>query len=122
MTGLVAQQQCVGPLHTPLSDVAVTSLSHFDTVGTATSIGEQPMKMLCDVTKGARMCVAEALTNIVFAPITSVVLNNNAGLPHTQGTQGIFKLKKISGNFDLFFILRKVLIFSKKIQESFKIF
>ncbi len=32
MTGLVAQQQCVGPLHTPLADVAVTALSHFDTV------------------------------------------------------------------------------------------
>ena len=32
MTGLVAQQQCVGPLHTPLADVAVVALSHFDTV------------------------------------------------------------------------------------------
>ena len=32
VTGLVAQQQCVGPLHTPLSDVAVVALSHFDTV------------------------------------------------------------------------------------------
>ncbi|KAF1761804.1 hypothetical protein GCK72_010061 [Caenorhabditis remanei] len=33
VTGLVAQQQCVGPLHTPLADVAVAALSHFDTVG-----------------------------------------------------------------------------------------
>ena len=32
VTGLVAQQQCVGPLHTPLADVAVVALSHFDTV------------------------------------------------------------------------------------------
>lgn len=32
MTGLVAQQQCVGPLHTPLADVAVVALSHFDKV------------------------------------------------------------------------------------------
>lgn len=32
VTGLVAQQQCVGPLHTPLADVAVTALSHFSTV------------------------------------------------------------------------------------------
>ncbi len=29
VTGLVAQQQCVGPLHTPLADVAVTALSFF---------------------------------------------------------------------------------------------
>jgi len=34
VTGLVAQQQCVGPLHTPLADVAVVALSHFDTVFT----------------------------------------------------------------------------------------
>lgn len=32
VTGLVAQQQCVGPLHTPLADVAVIALSYFDTV------------------------------------------------------------------------------------------
>ena len=32
VTGLVAQQQCVGPLHTPLADVAVIALSHFETV------------------------------------------------------------------------------------------
>lgn len=32
VTGLVAQQQCVGPLHTPLADVAVIGLSYFDTV------------------------------------------------------------------------------------------
>ena len=32
VTGLVAQQQCVGPLHTPLADVAVTALSYHDLV------------------------------------------------------------------------------------------
>lgn len=32
VTGLVAQQQCVGPLHTPLADVAVTAISYFDHV------------------------------------------------------------------------------------------
>lgn len=29
VTGLIAQQQCVGPLHIPLADVAVTAISHF---------------------------------------------------------------------------------------------
>jgi len=28
VTGLVAQQQCVGPLHTPLANVAVTAISY----------------------------------------------------------------------------------------------
>jgi len=32
VTGLIAQQQCVGPLHTPLADVAVTALTHFSPV------------------------------------------------------------------------------------------
>ncbi|XP_054707520.1 phosphoribosylformylglycinamidine synthase-like [Uloborus diversus] len=72
VTGLIAQQQCVGPLHTPLADVAVISLSYFDTVGSATAIGEQPIKGLLNPAAGARMSVAEALTNIVFAKISSL--------------------------------------------------
>ncbi|XP_063979730.1 phosphoribosylformylglycinamidine synthase [Diachasmimorpha longicaudata] len=72
VTGLIAQQQCVGPLHTPLADVAVTAISHLSTVGMASSIGEQPIKGLIDVAAGARMTVAEAITNIVFAKITDI--------------------------------------------------
>ena len=72
VTGLIAQQQCVGPLHLPLADVAVIALTHFDTVGAATAIGEQPIKMLVDPVKGARLAVAEAFTNLVFANISSL--------------------------------------------------
>jgi len=39
-------------------------------VGIATSIGEQPIKGLLDADVGARMAVAESLTNLVFAPIS----------------------------------------------------
>lgn len=46
VTGLVAQQQCVGPLQLPLADVAVTAQTHFGLTGIATSIGEQPYKVL----------------------------------------------------------------------------
>nr|DBA18955.1 TPA: hypothetical protein GDO54_014845 [Pyxicephalus adspersus] len=72
VTGLVAQQQCVGPLHTPLADVAVVALSYTDTVGGATAIGEQPIKGLLNPAAGARMAVGEALTNLVFAVITDL--------------------------------------------------
>lgn len=72
VTGLIAQQQCVGPLHTPVADVAVTALSLFDTVGVATAIGEQPIKGLIDPQCGARMTVGEALTNLVFAQISNL--------------------------------------------------
>nr|XP_054754771.1 phosphoribosylformylglycinamidine synthase-like isoform X2 [Lytechinus pictus] len=72
VTGLIAQQQCVGPLHTPLADVAVTALSHFETIGSATAIGEQPIKGLVNAASGARMAVAESLTNLVFARVTAL--------------------------------------------------
>ena len=51
----------------------------------------------------------------------------STGLPHTQGTEGIFKLKKSqgnSGNINLFFKLRKTqgsYDFFYKTQGSFKI-
>ena len=62
----------MGPLHTPVADVAVTALTHFDTVGSATAIGEQPVKGLVDPACGARMAVGEALTNLVFARISDL--------------------------------------------------
>ncbi|XP_023369825.1 phosphoribosylformylglycinamidine synthase isoform X2 [Otolemur garnettii] len=70
--GLVAQQQCVGPLHTPLADVAVVALSHQELVGAATALGEQPVKSLLDPKAAARLAVAEALTNLVFAMVTDL--------------------------------------------------
>ncbi|CAD5113783.1 DgyrCDS2951 [Dimorphilus gyrociliatus] len=72
VTGLVAQQQCVGPLHTPVADVGVVALSYFSKYGTATSIGEQPIKTLVDAEKGARMAVGESLTNLVWAFISDL--------------------------------------------------
>lgn len=72
VTGLIAQQQCVGPLHTPLADVAVTAISHFGYEGIASSIGEQPIKGLVNTHAGARMTVAEALSNLVFAVISDI--------------------------------------------------
>ncbi|XP_046394022.1 phosphoribosylformylglycinamidine synthase [Ischnura elegans] len=72
VTGLVAQQQCVGPLHQPLADPAVLALSQFSTEGIATAIGEQPIKGLVDPAAGARMTVAESLSNLVFALISDI--------------------------------------------------
>ena len=40
VTGLVAQQQCVGPLHTPLADVAVLAQSYFAKTGVAVAVGK----------------------------------------------------------------------------------
>uniref|UniRef100_A0A8C5LIX6 Phosphoribosylformylglycinamidine synthase n=1 Tax=Jaculus jaculus TaxID=51337 RepID=A0A8C5LIX6_JACJA len=72
VSGLVAQQQCVGPLQTPLADVAVVALSHQELTGAATALGEQPVKSLLDPKVAARLAVAEALTNLVFALVTDL--------------------------------------------------
>ena len=64
----------MGPLHTPLADVAVTALSYTDKKGSATAIGEQPIKGLIDAACGARMSVGEALTNLVFAKVSDLMV------------------------------------------------
>ena len=70
VTGLIARQQCAGPLHLTVSDVAVIAQSHFGLTGAAISIGEQPIKTLINPSAMARLSVGEALTNIVWAKIS----------------------------------------------------
>ncbi len=73
VTGLIARQQCVGPMQLPLADVSVTARSlEASTSGTAIAIGEQPIKMLVDSEAGARMSVGEAVTNIMWAKISKL--------------------------------------------------
>ena len=69
VTGLIARQQCCGPLQLTVADVAVVAQSHFGLTGGATAIGEQPIKMLVDPAAGARMAVGEAWTNLIWAKI-----------------------------------------------------
>ncbi len=69
VTGLVAQQQCCGPLQLTVADAAVVAQSHFGVTGIATAIGEQSIKMLVDPAAGARLAVGEALTNLAAVVI-----------------------------------------------------
>ncbi|KAI3717967.1 hypothetical protein L1987_69922 [Smallanthus sonchifolius] len=72
VTGLVAQQQTVGPLQITLADVAVIAQTFTDYTGGACAIGEQPIKGLLDPKAMARLAVGEALTNLVWAKITNL--------------------------------------------------
>ena len=72
VTGLIARQQCCGPLQLTVADVAVIAQSHFGRSGGATAIGEQPIKMLVNPAAGARMAVGESLTNLVWAKIEAL--------------------------------------------------
>ena len=69
VTGKVARQQCQGVLQLPLSDCGVVALDYRGKAGIATSIGHAPAVALVNAPAGSVMAVAEALTNIVFAPI-----------------------------------------------------
>ncbi|MEL7020666.1 MAG: phosphoribosylformylglycinamidine synthase, partial [Bacteroidota bacterium] len=67
--GRVAKQQCCGPLQLPLNNCGVMALDFASHHGVATSIGHSPVSGLIDPVAGARNSIAEALTNLVFAPL-----------------------------------------------------
>lgn len=71
VTGLVAQQQCIGPLQLPLSDYAVSTQSYFALRGSATAIGERPTITVLSPQAMARMSVGEMMTNLCSAKVTS---------------------------------------------------
>ncbi len=70
VTGKVATQQTCGALQLPLNNVAVMALDYSGKEGVATSIGHAPVAGLGDAARGSRLSVAEALTNLVWAPLT----------------------------------------------------
>ncbi|TFG75808.1 MAG: phosphoribosylformylglycinamidine synthase, partial [Flavobacteriales bacterium] len=67
--GRVAKQQCAGPLQLPLNNCGVMALDFNGREGIATSIGHSPISGLIDPVSGSRNSIAEALTNIVWAPL-----------------------------------------------------
>ncbi|WP_299107225.1 phosphoribosylformylglycinamidine synthase [uncultured Winogradskyella sp.] len=67
--GKVAKQQCVGPLQIPLNNVGVMALDFKGKEGIATSIGHSPISGLINPESGSRNSIAEALTNIIWAPL-----------------------------------------------------
>ena len=70
VTGKIAQQQCVGELQLPLANLGVVSLDYRGKSGIATSIGHAPLPALINPEAGSVLAIAEALTNIVWAPLT----------------------------------------------------
>jgi phosphoribosylformylglycinamidine synthase len=69
VTGRVATQQTVGEIQLPLNNVGVMALDFTGQKGIATSIGHAPVAALANPEAGSRLAIAEALTNLIFAPI-----------------------------------------------------
>jgi len=70
VTGRIAKQQGAGKLHLPLNNVGVVTLDYQGKAGIATSIGHAPVAALVDAPAGSVLSIAEALTNIIWAPLT----------------------------------------------------
>jgi phosphoribosylformylglycinamidine synthase len=69
VSGKVAKQQCTGPIQLPLNNCGVMALDFVGKEGIATSIGHSPIASLIDPVAGTRTAIAEALSNIIWAPI-----------------------------------------------------
>ncbi|UII29415.1 phosphoribosylformylglycinamidine synthase [Fulvivirga maritima] len=70
VSGKVAKQQTCGPVQLPLNNLGVMALDYKGTKGIATSIGHAPVSALIDPDAGSKLSIAEALTNLVWAPLT----------------------------------------------------
>ncbi|TFH35353.1 MAG: phosphoribosylformylglycinamidine synthase, partial [Bacteroidia bacterium] len=81
VTGRIAKQQCAGELQLPLNNLGAITLDYRGRSGLATSIGHAPAAALVDPAAGSLIAIAEALTNIIWAPmadgIRSISLSAN---------------------------------------------
>lgn len=71
VTGKIARQQCAGELQLPLNDLGVVALDYRGKEGIATSIGHAPLAALANPEAGSVLAISEALTNIVWAPLSN---------------------------------------------------
>ena len=69
VTGKIARQQCQGQIQLPLSDCGVVALDYRGHKGIATALGHAPQAGLASPEAGSVLSVAEALTNLVWAPM-----------------------------------------------------
>jgi len=70
VTGLIAAQQTIGEIQLPLNNLGAVQIAYGENKGIATSIGHAPGVALIDPEAGSRIAIAEALTNLVWAPIS----------------------------------------------------
>jgi phosphoribosylformylglycinamidine synthase len=70
VTGKVAQQPTVGEIQLPLNNVAAMAIDYRSSKGIATSIGHAPVPGLIQSGAGSRLSVTEALSNLVWAPLS----------------------------------------------------
>lgn len=75
VTGKVALQQTAGEIQLPLNNLAIVALDYKGAKGVATAIGHAPVPGLIDPVAGSVLSIAEALTNIAWAPLDGGLKN-----------------------------------------------
>lgn len=73
VTGRIAKQQTAGGLQLPLNNLGVITLDYQGKSGLASSIGHAPAAALINPADGSILSIAEALTNIVWAPLADKI-------------------------------------------------
>jgi phosphoribosylformylglycinamidine synthase len=105
VTGRIAKQQCAGPLQLPLNNLGAIALDYRGVKGMAVAIGHAPAAGLLDPEAGSILSIAEALTNIIWAPLAdglkSVSLSANWTWPcKNKGEDArLYKAVKAAGKF-----------------------
>lgn len=105
VTGRIAKQQCAGPLQLPLNNLGAITLDYRGCRGMAVAVGHAPAAGLLDPEAGSVLSIAEALTNIIWAPLTdglkSVSLSANWTWPcKNKGEDArLYKAVKAAGKF-----------------------
>ncbi len=69
VTGRVAMQQTAGTIQLPVNNLGISTLDYQGKKGVATALGHAPAPGLIDPEAASRLAVAEALTNLVWAPV-----------------------------------------------------
>jgi phosphoribosylformylglycinamidine synthase len=90
ITGLVVQDQMVGPWQVPVADCAVTLTSFDTTTGEAMALGERTPLAVTDAAASARMAVGEVITNLAgaaIAKLSDIKLSANWMAAAGQGTE-----------------------------------
>lgn len=104
VTGKIALQQCCGEVQLPINNLGVCSIDYTGTAGVATSIGHAPVAGMIDPVAGSRLAVAEALTNLIWAPLKSglcgVSLSANWMWPSDQPGEADRLYKAVKGLSD----------------------
>ncbi len=72
VTGMVARDQMVGPWQVPVADCAVTTVALDTHLGEAMAMGERTPVAVLNGPASGRLAVAEAITNLLAAPVESL--------------------------------------------------